>query len=355
MKFDTRLSCDTLYFGVPIDSITFKDAFFEIKKNLSFKIDINTLRSRSRFYSMEAVNEEVGFYMFFSPHAGLANDYATVQLTGKFFRDIEREKDLELLLGIFDCIRLQRIDVALDVLYTEMPVCADEFTNNLGFPVPSYSENWKNVKLPFMTYGRLDESQRFYINQVSCGKSDLVLRVYDKDLDLMEKYDKTYCEYYGIEGDYLRVFRIEYQMRGKSLKEFLENCEILGAGYENLKILNSLVMSCVFYKFEFLNIHDVFDPIYIPTSIKRKSTLDNRIEYHKHRSGFHYFKYCDLVDQKQREVKENNQIKKMVYDDTASKMRDLGMIFDFDVEMALMKEYTELTNSMNSKKEKVPY
>lgn len=341
MKFDTRLSVDTLYFGLQMDDLMFKRFFEEIKNYLFFPLTIDTTRSRSKYYSCEMYNEECGFFCFFSPHANLANDYATIQLSGKFFVEVDRcERLKELIYDYSEFIRYQRVDVALDILWVEFPCCIEEHTNQVGFPFPSYSDNWNNVKMPFEGYTRFTPLGGWFMNMVACGKGDLRLRVYDKTLDLLEKYDIDYSKYYGLDTVYKNVYRIEYQMRGKSLKEFCNNALDLGIDIFDLEQFSASVISCVFNKFKFTYLDDLLiNPYYIPTSCKRHSTLEGQIEYHKNKSGFHYFMYRDKQDELDLRKEEEKQIKKLVKQVVKQKSDELHSIFDFDLTKFQENEY----------------
>lgn len=349
MKYDCRLSLDTLYFGLQIDGLDFKWAYPEIKNFLSFKVDENFNRSRSKFYQCEAVNEDEGFYLFFSPHKNLKNDYCTFQFTGKFFREITHLEILKNIMDFFEgFINYQRVDVCLDVMYLEFPLEYDFETNNYGFPMPRYSDNWNNVKLPFDIYCRLNKSDdKMFVNMVRVGKGDLVLRVYDKSLEILEKQKMTYSEYYGYTEEYLNVFRIEYQMRGRSLKEFVDNCCNLGINLFDIECLEGAVMSCLFNKFNFKYLDDcAIDPVYIPTSSHRVSTLEGRIRFHKQKSGFHYFKWVDCVEQAREIEKENKQVKNILKDSVKDDLKVFKTVFDFDLEEASRREYQDIVKDI---------
>ena len=323
----------------------FKMFFEEIKNYLFFPLTIDTTRSRSKYYNCEAFNEDCGFFMFFSPHANLANDYATIQLSGKFFVESTRVESLKRLIYDYsDFIRYQRVDIALDILWLIIPDEVEEFTQLFGFPVPSYSDNWKNVRLPFMTYGRKGNFG-YFINMIGCGRGDLRLRVYDKDLDLCEKYGQSYSDYYGLDTSFQKVFRIEYQMRGKSLREFCNNCLDLDIDIFDLEEFSGAVISCVFNKFDFKYLDDLFiNPYYIPTSVKSHSTLENRILYHKNKSGYHYFAYRDLQDELDLQKEEEKQVEKIRKQVVSQKPDELHSIFDFDLEKFKVNEYRNNNN-----------
>lgn len=347
MNYDLRLACDTFYFGLSVDDLTFKWLLDEIKNYLFFPLTFNYNHSRSKYYQCEAVNEDVGFFLFFSPHKKLLNDYATVQVTGKYFIDVKREEKLEELFNLVsEFITFQRIDVCLDVLWRELPLVPDGISKTCGFPFPSYSERWKNVRLPFSTYGRFNGDD-FYLNMVSCGKSDVRLRVYDKSLEIYEKNKMTYSQYYGFDEEYSQVFRIEYQLRGKALKEFMSNCFTIGIDISDLKEICAAVMGCVFFKFDFLYLDtEAINPFYIPTSCKRFSTLEGRIEFHKNKSGFHYFRYRDLVDEIEAREKEKKQVKKLVDDSVKDSFKELKTIFDFDLEKYSRSEFQDVVKDI---------
>ena len=346
MNYDLRLACDTLYFGLSVDDLTFKWLCSEIKNYLFFPLTFDYSRSRSKYYCCEAVNEDNGFFMFFSPHKNLLNDYATIQLTGKFFVDYVHENKIkELIDFLSEFINYQRIDVCLDVLWLDLPYDYDNFTNNLGFPTPKYSDRWKNIRLPFSTYGRW--SGQYFINMISCGKSDLRLRVYDKSLEIEEKHHMTYSEYYGFKDEFAHVFRIEYQMRGNALKEFISNIYSIGINPFDLDELCGAIISCLFYKFNFRYLDDVIvNPFYVSTSSARVSTLEGRIEYHKNKSGFHYFKYADLKDEQFERDKENKQIKNIVKQNVNDNFKQLKTIFDFDLEKYSRSEYQDVVKDL---------
>ena len=162
MYSDVRFSIDTLYFGLAVDDLMFMYVFDEIKKNLFFLKECkhNLEKSRSKYYNQEVVCEDRGFYLFYSPKKNVKNDYCTIQLGGKFFRDISFSYFfINFLYEYFgNFINLQRVDCALDVCFKEPKPWLDcEITHNWGFPVPSYSQVWRYRRIPFEFYGRMNE------------------------------------------------------------------------------------------------------------------------------------------------------------------------------------------------------
>lgn len=345
-KYDLRLACDTIYFGLQVDDVTFQYFLDEIKNYLFFPLFVNLEHSRSKWYCSEAINEGEGFYLFFKPRQNLLNDYATCQISGKFFREKKHEDSLKQIFSMFgEVIRVQRIDVCLDVMWEDLPNEVDDLTLSLGFPVPQYSLNWKNVKLPFETYGRWS-SGVIFTNMIACGKGDLRLRVYDKSLDIFEKYHLTYSEYYGFEKEFDKVYRIEYQMRGKSLKEFLSNASDVGVDITDIDELCGSIISCLFWKFEFLYVDDIENPFYISTSCKRKSTLEGRLVFHKNKHNFHYAQICSILDEIKEVEDANRQICKNIRGYAKDETEKLKSVFDFNCHRFERELYDDMIRNM---------
>ena len=219
-----RSSIDTFYFGLRIYKEELVETLHKIKNNLFFydECEINYYKSRNRFYMCSYEVPEYGFFMYFAPRKGCKNDYITIELTGHFFKMISISTEFVdfLLKEFYEVLTWQRVDVALDILYDDIDGLAyEKFSNRLNFPFPDYNDKWHYARLEFETYGRFREGFH-YINMVAVGRNNNRLRVYDKTLDLEEKYNKSYSEYYGLIKDFKYVYRIELQVRGDGLKEY---------------------------------------------------------------------------------------------------------------------------------------
>lgn len=303
MKF--RPSIDTLYFGVSIDTLMINDFLREINNYLFFYRQINyrTDFCRNRFYREEAVCEDNGFYMFLLPRKGCQNPTITIQLGGKFFRNINESKLFVnwLLDSYFEFLTFQRVDVALDVLYfadefIDLALC--ESTNTKGFPFPHYSKEWKNRRIEFDMNTRIRDDVK-YSNCVSCGKNDLRLRIYDKTLDLLEKYQMSYHTYYELLDKVIAVYRIELQARGDKLKIFVGDC-LKDGEFKSYNSICKCFLSYLFkkYYFEFVNYDDVFKDFDSNFNHKRdSSTLEGRIIHHDKVMKKEYRVLCGLYDE----------------------------------------------------------
>lgn len=305
---DYRASIDTLYIGLDIDDLEVKDFLKEIKNYLFFyrQIEKNSNYSRNRFYREEWINEENSFFMFLCPRKNVKNHQVTIQLGGKFFRCIDESKIfVNWLLGKFqNRVIFQRVDVALDCLYKaeefiDVPVCSE--TNTKGFPFPSYSEEWRNRKIEFDMYCRVRDDFR-YCNMVSQGKDDIRLRVYDKSLDLLEKYDISYHTYYELKQKYVAVYRIEMQLRGDKLKKFIEGVYDYNKHYDlEYQQLVIYILSYLFkkYKFEGVDYRRLMDDDFNVcfNHMKDETTIEGRIIHHKKMMNYEYKKLIDLYDE----------------------------------------------------------
>ena len=220
-----RLSLDTFFFGLDIDDLNVFEFLEKIKNYLFFYKSLDKHNySRNRFYREEWINEDNGFYMFLCPRANLKNSTITIQLTGKFFKSKSAINFVDFVLSeYYTLVNFQRVDVALDCCYDTLDgVELEENTRMVGFPFPSYSDRWNRKKIGFEVYGRLSyDMSKFFINMVSQGRNDTRLRVYDKSLDLLEKYNDVYSGYYDLKDNYKQVYRIEFQARSDKLKSFI--------------------------------------------------------------------------------------------------------------------------------------
>lgn len=300
-----RVSIDTLYVGLNIDDLEVNDFLRRIKNYLFFYRNIEKRSDfcRNRFYREEWVSENNSFYMFLLPRKNCKNPTITIQLGGKFFRCIDESiLFVNFLLAYYsDRLTFQRLDVALDVMYSpsefiDLPIC--EQTNTKGFPFPSYSESWHNRKIDFDLYCRIRDDYRFS-NMVSSGKNDLRLRVYDKTLDLLEKYGMSYHTYYELKEKFVAVYRIEFQMRGDKLKAFESECKVKKLFSEYGQICKC-VLSYLFkkYNFEGVNYQNLFENFDVCFNhMKDETSIQGRITYHKKKMTFEYKKLVDLYDE----------------------------------------------------------
>lgn len=319
---DYRLSLDTFYLGLSIDEFETVEFVKEIKNYLFFLkgVEPSDKFCRNRFYNYELCNDSYGFYCFLYPKKNCKNDMITIQLSGKFFRDIKMSR--KFINFIFDryysLMEFQRVDVALDVCFCDdelSNVKISDITNTQGFPVPSYSSLWKNRKISFDTYGRICHGKMF-LNMIASGKDDYRLRVYDKSLDLCEKYKSNYRGYYGLKDDFPcdLVYRIECQVRSDKLKCFVDNCNLKDdsriVDYDSL--CNSFLYYML-YKYDFEGIDKNYllgEDFFISNmNIKTESTLDGRLKYNKRMMYSFYKKVVDNYKEKQLEEEDNARLR----------------------------------------------
>lgn len=357
-----RLSLDTFYFGLCLDEFECVSFVEKIKKSLFFLRDLQPSDKfcRNRFYKFEMVREEFGFYMFFSPKLGCKNDYITIQLGGKFFKDIKlSQKFIDWLFqDYFGLIEYQRVDVALDVIYNSddvlnFDVCKN--TNTVGFPFPSYSKDWKNRTIPFMTYGRICKESSF-INMVSSGKNDFVLRVYDKSLDLMEKYGKTYKDYYSLKNESSLVYRIEVQIRSDKLKVFVDNCNnnenSTGDSYFKF-CYNFLYYVLYKYDFEFIDKRYLLgDDFFISNmNIKTIPTIEGRLAYDTKMMNSYYKKVIDDYNELRLKEEDENKLvnlkKAFIRDKELKIKKDSVSPFNNSYQDLLNMDLENVSKSMN--------
>lgn len=336
MKYDVRFSIDTLYIGLRCDAFDGIEIYKNIKKNLFFKRNLKEdfSHSRNKYYSCESVDLTNGFACYFSPRRNLKNDYFTIQLGGVFFRNIF--KSYEFISFLFenygDIVVFQRVDVAMDICYKELDEIDLDDTKNVGFPMPTYSDDWTKRKIPFEIFGRYFDGD-YFINQVSQGKDDLHLRVYDKDFELQEKYKKDYHEYYDLDEIYLKVFRIEFQMRSDKLKSYLNNCLEAGFYERSYESLIECIFCYVFSKYRFKNVDTdsiEFNKFYLPAYVKRCSSAQSRATYHKNMMVHHALEFEKCQYEVEDEKKLNKFIKKLNYQNIVDKFKDVQSCFDID-------------------------
>lgn len=338
-----RSSIDTLYLGFRSDLDFGSVALDDINNYLSSMCFISQSEGKgNQYYWYSYFNKESGVSIFVEPREGLKNDFMTIQLSGKFFHDIWGSRNF--LIWLFekyqDYLIFQRIDVAVDVLFKEFPRGGSHDGYLAGFPVPSYSEEYKYCKQGFEIYGRCSSNPNImaFNNMVAQGRGDCRLRVYDKTLDNYEKDHKNYSDVYMFETDYEQVYRIEFQCRGQYLKGFYD--KYIGRyGKLTYSTLVEELLNYVFHKYEFEGIikDDVVKCFKKPLSfskLKKKQCLENAFEHNKAIVNKAYFRCCEISDklQAQRQVAEAFGISKELIH---------SVIGDFDM-YACAKEFEDL-------------
>lgn len=300
-----RFSIDTLYIGFRCEPIVGEHILEEINNYLSSNLlfSLNRENYGNVYYYDTYKNEDNGIVLFARPRKGLKNDYLTLQIGGIFFHDIlDSEKFLDWLFSSWFAVEivLQRVDVALDVLYENYP---NGEISDKGFmprfPLPSYSPEYHYTKVDFKIDGRL-YNDLFVVNMVSQGKSDKRLRVYDKSLDCYEKWGDGYGEVYMLDKTYSQVYRIEFQVRGKTLKGWFSDYK------EHYKVINrqtliEALFQYVFAKYQFTNIDmglvdKALHKSFTFHKLKRKYNLESKLLYHKQRQNAEYKEVCRLYD-----------------------------------------------------------
>lgn len=308
---DFRVSIDTLYLGFKCDSMIGENIYYKINNKLSCNcIKLCPAKRGNIYYKYVETDNNNGVYLSMEPREGLYNDFITLQLSGKFFRDIENsEKFIDYLFDEFsEYIRIQRIDIAIDILYGEYPVMLQQSKEiyMCGFPIPAYNEDYHYKKVGFELYGRSGQifSDNMFVNMIASGKGDNRLRVYDKSLDLMEKYKTEYSLYYDIAKDYEQVYRIELQSRGKKLKGFIDTYLGKYERYERKTLIDEF-LNYIFQKYSFKYVDgskivkEFREPIRFIPLIKKQTKIDRmkkQYKYHANMQNSHFRKCCDLAD-----------------------------------------------------------
>lgn len=269
-----RVALDTFHFGLKCDFVSVDDILSKIKNYLFFNPEIS--KSRNPYYRFCWSHPFIGFNVFFDLKNNLCNCPISIELDGHFFRDdVFSEKFVNFIFSEFgDIIFPQRADACIDVIYDNR----EEFLSkevscfySPGFPIPSIRPDFKYNVSPFEGHFDLVGGVPF-IDLISSGRGEKKLRVYDKDLDLQRKEEKTYSEVYGLKSS--RAFRVEYAVRSDSIKGLFSQYKI--SSYTDLVYL---LLSGMFkrYSFENVDLGGVFSED-VSFYLKRdKSTLDGQI------------------------------------------------------------------------------
>lgn len=313
-----------MFIGLEIDDLCVYEFLEKIKNYLFFYKSLDKHNySRNRFYKEEWVNEDNGFFMFLCPRANLKNSTITIQLTGKFFKSKTAIRFVDFVLSdYYSMVNFQRVDVALDCCYDSLDgVEIEENTKLIGFPFPSYSKRWNKKKIGFEVYGRLNhDMSNFFINMVSQGRNDTRLRVYDKSLDLLEKYNDVYSGYYDLKENYKKVYRIEFQARSDKLKSFISM--LYASDDENIKP-DSYINLCydflgyILYKydFKFVNKEEFGDNLYIGKfNPNKESTLLGQLRYARNMQNSFYKRCLDLYEEIRLRNEQDAQAYKLKMD-----------------------------------------
>lgn len=320
MSQTKRFSIDTLYFGLRMYEEELNDFFKEIKNYLFFfnEKEINIHFCKNRFYKyMFDESKNFGFIMFLYPRPNCRNDFITIELSGTFFKNIPLSFEFcNWIFGKYGLrVNFQRIDVACDVIYDSVDgLEVENKTHLLAFPYPSYSGDWHKARIPFSFYGR-SVGNDFFVNMVYQGKNDTRLRVYDKNLDLMEKYNICYDSYYSLNINANLVYRIEFQLRGDKLKFFISNI-IDDVDFEfNYFSLVAFIFKYVFSKYDFEN----FDKECISVNLyspycKREKNLYKELDYCRRQMFEFYRKYLNKFDEIKFLEANNKQFKNFKLD-----------------------------------------
>lgn len=302
---DYRSSIDTLYFGLKFDYNNVLDPNDEIEKikNYLFQnLFLKLVETHGNcFYFGGYKNDDCGIVINYEPRKNLLNDFCTIQLGGKFFRDnLKARLFLSYIFTEYgNLINIQRIDCALDCCYKEIPNYKD-FTNNSGFPYPQFNKNYKyGGKRSFEVYSRLSPNFGVsFVNMIANGKGDVRLRVYDKDFEIRERKKGCYTEYYHTEEFYKKVFRIELQCRGRTLKgyldKYLELYKVFDYDYLCMQILSYAFRK---YYFEYIDNSIFLEKPDIRFSERKKvKDLNEQYKHAVSLQNSYYRKACDLVD-----------------------------------------------------------
>ena len=325
-----RFSIDTLYVGLQIDDLCVTEFLDKIKNYLFFwsTLEIDTDFCRNRFYEQEMVKEDCGFFMFVKPRRNCLNPMITLQLTGTFFKWHKQAKKFIdwLFQEYYGLVDFQRVDVAVDCYMKKSDYTCDydyHFDNEKNFPrffpFVDYSPEWKNRKIPFEVYGRII-GETVKCNMMFQGKNDFRIRIYDKTLDLLDKYNSTYKNFYQLkisDDDCFQVYRIETQMRGDKLKAFIDSCNSNELTF--IDCYANLVNAVIFYtwkKYQFRFIKQC--PVKFETgqlnlnmNHKVETTVDGRIRYNRNMMLSYYKKYQDCCDEKSKLCKSQKEIEKL--------------------------------------------
>lgn len=247
---------DTLYLSIKCGFSDCETLVKKIKNYLSCNVTQNgkflevleLSRSRNKWYANCLSNAELGFFMYTDPRQNTKNYPIYIELGGKFFRypslsesflnflnELPKEfKDVSLVLD--------RIDVDCDVNYI-----IGDFDNAslskgsfypLGFPIPTLLQ-FSGCQSVAAFEGHFYASHNYsypIADTIYIGRNDTKLKVYDKDLELA-KSAEVYKDVYGFECEIIRTFRIEFMLRGQSLKGFIGKLKSYDFGI----ILNALI------------------------------------------------------------------------------------------------------------------
>lgn len=313
-NYDVRYAIDTFYCGVKCGLMSVLDSLQEINNYLSSKLFIKLENGKGNIYYLSSlVNTDNSVFIYFNTRLGCLNDDITIQLGGKFFVDYDSaSKFIDFLFNRFD-VNVQRCDVCMDICYIDNPLIDYDFTNNLGFPTPSIRKDYRYKCNGFKLYSRMYGKIQF-VNMMSCGSKDVLLRVYDKELEVLEKKKMTYSDYYMTEKNYKKVYRIELQARGQTNKGFIEKIKerhhFLNAGR-----LIEYYLDYVFRKFEFKNVDRKLkhDEVHF-SRVKKEKSLKEQYDYYKKMELKDYNKLCD-IGEKIYYMQELDRITNIIPDD----------------------------------------
>lgn len=286
---------DTLYFGVICGLVYLEDTLENIKNYLSSKCLCKFKKSKGNTYYTESwIDEDNGVFIYCFRRENCKNDDLTIQLGGKFFRDYQSSYEaVNWFLNNF-LVNIQRVDTAIDLCYEGLPMIENDFTNNKGFPTPSINFDYHYKTNPMKIYSRRYNELNI-VNMISCGGKDVLLRVYDKELELLETKKMTFSDYYMTEKQYRKVFRIELQARGQLNKGFIYTLmEKKPLTYDNMV---ECYVDHIFRKYVFRGIekNKIKNKISF-SKIKKEKSLKEQYEYAKKMQNSYYKRAVDIAE-----------------------------------------------------------
>lgn len=204
-----RFALDWLEIG--IDATSEEIDFFIDYFRISY---LGVVGSSSRFYNEEIKSETFGLSYQYGLKPGLKNNSSYLRLTGRFFQNPDHELLVNTIFAFLYDLKIpfsvSRIDACVDIISTMGEL------ENYPVPVPIKPQS----RMKFIT------NDLGVVETYFSGRSDCRLRVYDKLLECPD-----YEELYGIPAVALECWRVEFQLRGQTLREV---CKGLVLDYDTL-------------------------------------------------------------------------------------------------------------------------
>lgn len=327
-----RCEYDTVYVGVNCDTEEENEIFNKIKKCLPFVLSDKEVGNR--FYSLACENKENGFVMFYMRRIK-NNSNMYLQFNGEYFHKAENIYFFyELIESLFEYLDFSRVDVAIDI---QLEV--GEFLD------VDYLESYKNRKLKkeIITLDNVRTTVR-YVSKQS------FLRLYNKSLECSMKKKKSYTDVYGINVDkWCGVYRLEWQLRGKKLKSFVDKQKkdiFSGLFFKyslvhkifniwNVFLLNNMtpikndvIKFISNHDYNFLNLEE--------EHYKESIDLINKINYHKKLLNSEFNILVKLYDDLQKRDQYNKEIEAIYSKINKSSLeKDYNTLWDFYKESGL--------------------